>query len=317
MLARSLLRGIGLAALLGLSCPVAAGEEAPLAEYRGSRLYLELSPDYSPRTAHAVQGWVRFLGTALLQVYGRWPRDAWRISAAPASAPGSDPLPWAQVHRGEIDTIEFYTAPRATLTELKRAYTGYHEAAHLLIPYRGWGDLWFSEGLATYYQHILQARTGIISEARLWQFLHDGFESGRSDARWQGQPLAAIGSDAGGEGADARVYWSGAWYFLTVDVRLRRQSRGELSLDSALEALNACCRDDPMSVPQIVRRLDEINHVLLFEQLYLETRDSAGIAPTDVLFASLGIDIEHGRVLLRDDGPGAELRRGISAPRPL
>lgn len=315
--ARSLLCGIGLATLLALPAAAARDADEPLAEYRDSRLYLELSPDYNLRTAETVQSWVHFLGTSLLQIYGRWPRDAWRVSAAPASAPGSDPIPWAQVHRGEINTIEFYTAPRAELDELKRAYTGYHEAAHLLIPYRGWGDLWFSEGLATYYQHILQARSGVIDEARLWQFLYDGFDSGRRDDRWQGQPLAAIGSDAGSEGADMRVYWSGAWYFLNVDVRLRRQSRGEMSLDKALGALNACCRDERMSVPEMVRRLDQINDVLLFEPLYLKTRTSTGIGATESLFASLGIDILEGRVKLQQFGPGAVLRRGISEPRPL
>ncbi|NND67517.1 MAG: hypothetical protein HKN19_08020 [Halioglobus sp.] len=291
--------------------------DEPLAEYRGSRLYLELSPDYSPRTAANVQRWVRFVGASLLQVYGRWPRDAWRVSAAPASAPGSDPVPWAQVHRGDVDTIEFYTAPRAELEQLKRAYTGYHEAAHLLIPYRGWGDLWFSEGLATYYQHILQARSGVISEGRLWQLLYDGFEVGRRDTRWHGQPLAAIGSNAGSDGADMHVYWSGALYFLRADVRLRRQSGGEMSLDKALAALNACCRDERLSVPDMVQRLDQFNDVLLFEPLYHKTRATSGIAATESLFASLGIEIVEGRVALQEFGPGAALRRGISKPRSL
>jgi hypothetical protein len=69
---------------------------------------------------------------------------------APASARGADPVPWGRIHRGPIDKVELYTAPRAQFDKLMRASTGYHELAHLLIPYRGWGDVWFSEGLASY-----------------------------------------------------------------------------------------------------------------------------------------------------------------------
>ena len=313
---RGLAIAVGFAMLFAL--PTSADKLGePLAEHEGSRLYLELSPDYNPRTAETVERWVKFLGSALLQVYGRWPRDAWRVSAAPASAPGSDPVPWALVHRGDVNTIEFYTAPRAQFDELKRAFTGYHEIAHLLIPYRGWGDLWISEGVATYYQHVLQARSGVISETELWQYLYDGFNAGRADPRWQGQQLAAIGSDAGREGADSRVYWHGAWFFLTVDVRMRRQSRGELTLDTALALLNDCCRDEQLSALEMVRRLDQINDVLLFEPLFMKTRTSTAIPATDSLFASLGIDVVNGKIQLQEYGPGATLRRGISAPRPL
>lgn len=317
MRTRLLVVAIGLLSLFGAPLHATPDGPEPLAEYRGSRLYLELSPDYNARTAATVERWVRFLGTALLQAYGRWPRAAWRVSAAPASAPGTDPLPWALVHRGEVNTIEFYTAPRVSFEELQRAWTGYHEAAHLLLPYRGWGDLWFSEGVATYYQHILQARAGVIDETTLWQYLYDGFRAGRADERWQGQALAAIGSDAGGKGADRRVYWHGAWFFLTLDVRLRRQSRGELTLDTALSRLNTCCGEAQMSVPEMVRRLDRINDVVLFESLYLRTRESVAIPATDSLFASLGIDVVDGRVHLQEFGPGATLRRGISQARAL
>ena len=114
----------------------------------------------------------------------------------PAPAAGSDPIPWAQVHRSEVDRVEFLTSPGATYADLKRAWTGYHELAHLLIPYRGWGDSWFSEGLATYYQNVLQARAGVLDEQQMWQKLYEGLAGpGGNPFRWpataQGQRNAA------------------------------------------------------------------------------------------------------------------------------
>ena len=110
-----------------------------------------------------------------------------------------------------------------------------------------------------------------------------------------------------------RVYWSGAWYFLAADVRLRQQSRGRLSLDSALEKLNACCADESLSVPAIVQKLDELNRVVLFQTLYDELVASKEVPPYEPIFASLGISTANGLVDLQQQGPGVEIRNGIAA----
>jgi predicted metalloprotease with PDZ domain len=187
----------------------------------------------------------------------------------------------------------------------------------LLIPYRGWGDLWFSEGLATYYQNILQARTGMLSEREMWQNIYAGMVRGLEDTAQQRQPLKEISETLHSKGGFMRVYWSGARYFFELDVRLRRQSGGSLTLDKALERLNRCCSDDRLTVPQIVTKLDRLNEVILFRSLYQEARESLTLKPFDKLFASLGISIQAGRVTLQPAGPGAELRRQIAKTRVL
>ena len=115
-------------------------------EEGGRSMELVISPDFTASMRIELSEWAWFVSRSLLQVYGRWPRDHWRITVAPASATGDDPIPWAQVHRDDIDTVEFFVSPLASTAMLNRAWTSYHELAHLLIPYRGWGDAWFSEG---------------------------------------------------------------------------------------------------------------------------------------------------------------------------
>lgn len=275
-------------------------------------LELDVSPDFSAGMRDNVNEWTNFLSQSLLQVYGRWPRQHWRMTVAPASASADDPIPWAQVHRGDLDTIEFFVSPQASADQLILAWTGYHELAHLLIPYRGWGDNWFSEGVATYYQNILQARAGVLSEREMWQNIYEGLLRGAADDAYAAQPLKEVSEALRTEGGFMRVYWSGARYFLEADVRLRRQSGGALSLDTALEKLNRCCANQTMSGDQIAGKLDELSQTLIFRPLYYHTRESFELRPFDKLFASLGITVNKGLIILQPIGPGAQLRRQIA-----
>lgn len=280
-------------------------------------LEVRISHTFSPRQQGQVMAWIDFIADALREVYGHWPRRQWRISVTPAAAAQSDPIPWAQVNRDSTDTVEFFIAPQATTEALQHAWTGYHELAHLLIPYRGWGDTWFSEGLASYYQGILQARSGILTEQQVWQGLYEGFMRAQAETGFDGRSLREVSDAMRKDGGFMRVYWSGAWYFLAVDLRLRQQSGGRHTLDLALRRLNDCCADERLSVPQIVSRLDELNGVLLFESLYNRVDASLRLPPFEALFASVGVTVVDGTVVLQQEGPGALLRRQMLGTKAL
>ena len=279
----------------------------------GRQLKILISDRFDPTMQEELLAWVDYIAAALASVYGHWPRQRWEIAIAPAdSASDSDPIPWAQVHRDAVNKVEFFVVNNAPTEELMRAWTGYHELAHLLIPYRGWGDAWFSEGLASYYQNILPARMGVLSEQQMWQKLYDGFQRGLADTRFDGQPLALVSDRMRENGGFMRVYWSGAWYFLAADTRLRLQSGGRRNLDLALAEVNKCCADQQLSVTQIVAKLDELNRVVLFGALYNEAVDSTRLPAFEQIFASLGISVLDGQVQLQREGPGARLRMQIT-----
>ena len=301
---------------LGLPC---SGEESVrhILTRDGRTLDLRVNTQFEPAMQQNLLEWVDFIAATLAQVYGHWPRREWQVVVAPISSMGSDPIPWAQVHRGKIDQVEFFTVPGTTTEDLKRAWTGYHELAHLLLPYRGWGDVWFSEGLASYYQNLLQVRAGILTEQQMWQKLYDGYLRGRADTRFDGRELQSVSDELRREGGFMRVYWSGAWYFLAADAQLRQRSGGKHTLDSALALLNRCCADQSLSVAAMVRKLDELNQVVLFQPLYDEVTVSTRIPPYAPIFASLGIAISNGKVVLQADGPGAGLRKQLVASQGL
>ncbi|MCB1843914.1 MAG: hypothetical protein KDI09_13200 [Halioglobus sp.] len=300
-----------------LACTLAFASALACAEQRyvisqGRSLQLDISDNFSAQEAGEIEDWIRFIVRPLEEVYGYWPAQRWQITVSPASAAGGDPIPWAQVHREARDRVEYFVTPGASAQTLQREWTSYHELAHLLIPYQGWGDSWFSEGLATYYQNLLRLRAGVLDEQAMWQAFIDGFARGQADNAFNGRPLHAVSDAMHRNGGFMRVYWSGAWYFLKADTRLRRQSGGTLTLDRALGKLNTCCANERLSVPDMVAKLDALNQVYVFQPLYEQLRASTKMPNSRALLASLGISAESGVVALQQTGPGASLRAGIA-----
>lgn len=316
---RGVVAHVGMCLALMLAAVTAsAGEHVSQTLEKGGRvLEIQISENFKPAQRDKLVQWIDFTSGALLEVYGYWPRQRWRVSITPAPAAGNDPIPWAQVRRDEIDEVAFFVSPQASAKELESEWTGYHEFAHLLIPYRGWGDTWFSEGVATYYQGLLQARSGVITEQQAWQSLYDGFMRGHAEVQFDGQTLREVSASMREEGGFMRVYWSGAWYFLAIDIRLRQQSGGRQTLDMALQRLNECCADQHLSVPEMVVKLDELNEVLLFQRLYDQVDASMQVPSFDSLFASVGVSVADGVVVLQQEGPGAQLRQQMTRPKVL
>lgn len=306
-----------LLALFVLALGSATQAKSVTLEHAGRQLELIISDQFPPQQSAQIQQWLESISGSLASVYGHWPRRHWRVRVENASGASDDPIPWAQVNRGDVDEVEFFVVDNISAEQLRREWTGYHELAHLLIPYRGWGDAWFSEGLASYYQNLLQARSGIINEEEMWQRLHDGFLRGRNDSRFDGQPLGSVSARLRENGGFMRVYWSGAWYFLAVDLALRSQSGGLFSLDTALKKLNNCCSERTMSVPDMVHTLDELNRVDTFTSLYRKAAQSESLPKFEPLFDALGISVVDDRVRLKQSGDAAKLRQGISAASPL
>ena len=308
------------ACLLLLLAPTFASAQTIDIEHDGRTLELDIAGGAGAQQQAAIEHWARHIADSLTMVYGHWPRQRWRMAVYPIGSreageqgAGADVIPWAQVNRDRVDTASFYILAGASAEELIDNWTGYHELSHLLIPYRGWGDMWFSEGLASYYQNILRARSGVLSEREAWQRLYDGFSRGRADAVLNGRPLSEVSSSLRRNGAYMRVYWSGAWYFLHADLELRRASGGRNSLDTALAALNQCCADQQMSVLEMTRKMDQQNDTEVFERLYWQARKLERMPDFETDLASLGIDVGSGDVELNYSGAAARLRAGIMA----
>jgi hypothetical protein len=233
---------------------------------------LDGSPAVDPEQMYA---WIEDAARIVTLAYGHFPVSALQVVIVP-NAGGSEPTPWAYVIRGGNPAVHFFVNQRRPLAEFYDDWTATHELSHLFLPFVNYEDAWLSEGIATYYQTVLRARAGRLSESDAWSRLHAGFRSGRTSA--PGLTLAQATEGMYHGGTFMRVYWQGAAMLFLADVRLRQRSRGEQSLDTALAALQACCLVWPRawSAKEVLAKLDELTGDSVFGEIlqaYVSSRD--------------------------------------------
>ncbi len=265
---------------------------------------------------HPWAHWLRTSLAATKTVTGGFPQDRIVIDLQPRSHSGQA-VTFGQVRRSQPPRIRFYVSPDAHLDDLNADWRGYHEFAHLLIPFPGNDDIWFTEGFASYYQYILQSRAGVISPEHAWHQLHGGFERGLRDPNGSGRSLSSLSPNMWRERAFRRVYWTGAAFFLRVDARLQHASDGRHSLDSAIAALHECCIHDRRrwNARRLVRMLGELSIPEIWEQEYRRTLHAPAVPDFESAYRLLGIAAPGQKLRFSDDPRQARLRNRIAGHR--
>jgi hypothetical protein len=188
-------------------------------------------------TGAAVSGvgdWLAAVAGDLATAYARAPLPDVQVLVVPL--PGEQAaVPWGQVTRGGGSAVHLFIGAAAGRAGWRADWTATHEFAHLLHPFLGDRGRWLAEGLASYYQNVLRARSGALSGQQALDQLRAGFERGRAATPPGAVTLeqAALGRR---RGSTMRVYWAGAAFWLESDLLLRRHGD---SLDRALAAFAA------------------------------------------------------------------------------
>jgi len=161
---------------------------------------------------------------------------------------------------------------------------------------------------------VLRARAGIIDARQAWAELNDGFARSRDSMR--GATLADATERMYRSGAYQRVYWEGAAIMLLADERLRAQSAGQQSLDSALDELQRCCLSTEVGwrARDLFDKLDALTGGTVFAQLYEQHVRSEAFPDVAGLMQRLGVAVDAlGQVALSDDAPERGFRDAIMA----
>lgn len=229
---------------------------------------------------------------------------------------GRETAAYAATARGGGPALHITYNPALSDRAYRDDWIAVHEFSHLLLPYVDRRYAWLSEGLATYYQEVLRARSGRLSDREAWQALNDGFDRGDRQTNSH-LTLNQATRYSAHRGQVMRVYWTGAAIFLLADRQLRTQSHGTQSLDTVLARFNACCRnpDRTWEGPELLDKLDALAGTDLFGELgrrYMYSRYFPNLRP---LFADLGVSLERGRVRLDDKAPAAGIRAAIMTPQ--
>jgi hypothetical protein len=283
-------------------------------ELAGGHLRVAILPgDPAPRRDELRQ-WIVSGAEALTAAYGHLPVPDVQVLVVPVGR-GGEPVPWGEVRRGGGDAVHLYVDQRRPPEEFMDDWVLVHELAHLLHPAIVSRDRWLSEGIASYYQNVLRARSGLMSAQWAWEELHAGFERGvRGTPR--GRTLAQVSETMMRDHSFMRVYWSGAAIALLADVELRRRSGATQSLDTALAALRDCClpSDRSWSAREVMRRLDDLTGESVFMELYREHVGSDAFPDLGALYAALGIEpLSRTEIRLDPDAPQAAICEAIMA----
>lgn len=252
------------------------------------------STDRSASTFSWIEPGIR----SLAHVLGDWPYEKVQIQIS-LSNRSKGAIPWAFVTRQPIPQIHFQINPQANSTKLSKDWTLYHELSHLLIPYKAPEDIWFSEGLASYYQNILQYFSEKITEREAWQKMYEGFQRGRAFNKQPHASLEEIAKNMWRNKHYYRVYWSGAWYFLAVDIELRK-ANPEQGLHQILQAFNQCCASDNtlMLAKELINHFDRLSNSHHFSEMANTVKASNTVPDAKPLFNVLGIELDHNNVRL-------------------
>jgi len=268
-----------------------------------------------------LRAWLDRISRAVLSAYGRLPLPEVQVLVIPVGQLGRgtrgpdnpQAVHFGQSIRGQGNALELLVDPTRPAEEFADDWTAVHELSHLMHPYLGDRGTWLAEGLATYYQNVLRARSGLLTPAQAWDRLYQGFKRGakaQSD-----QTLEEIASNMHRSHAYQRVYWAGAAYWLTVDRDLRRASAGKMNLETALSRFRDCCLPAyrEWKPEDFVARLGQLSDSGVFVSRYREFAAMRQFPDWEKLYSELGIRDSGDHLAFAADAKDATIREAIMA----
>ena len=212
---------------------VVLGElEAQTLRLPGARMRVAIMPGFPAETTRFFAPWLTRAGEAASLPGARFPVPNPQVIVVPTS-PSAYPIFFGHTGRSGGASIVLFLPTDIDEQRLQTDWIAVHEFSHLWHPFIRRQDAWLSEGIATYWQEVLRARAGQISREQVWQRLYDGAELGREASASLTEETLRMPHAHNYQ----IVYWAGAAIALMLDVELRTQSAGRLSLDRVLSRL--------------------------------------------------------------------------------
>ena len=257
----------------------------------GSRLQIHWQAEFSVDERAKIKQWLQHAAECAATLYGELPRDSIRILIE-RSDDADEPVVYGRVLRQHPQGIQFWINPDFSLQAFLQDWTAVHEFVHLYIPFPGNADIWLSEGLATYYQNILRARTGVLSHEQAWQKLYNGFMRGKADNRYSALSLTELSPRLRETNSFMRIYWTGTAYFMEADIQLRQKTANQMSLDTVIRDYVDCCLARGLSHGlELAQSFDRLSDSQIFSTRYQRYRGLYQQPDTLPLFSQLGISV--------------------------
>lgn len=248
----------------------------------------------------ALLEWIDDMAGAAAAFWHGFPAPGMPIFVVPRA--GGSGVPFGRVMSGGGVSMVLYVGEHATPAELRDDWVLIHELVHTGSPFV-YGSPWFAEGLATYFEPLIRARSGLQTPEAMWtEFMT---HMPRAESVMEGAGLARGGSRG--------WYYGGALLMLLADVQMRQASRGRTGLEDCLRRIRVDIGDfrRVMGVRDMIAACDAAvgGHVL--SDLVQEHAFAAGSVDLEALWRDLGLRLDGDRLHYADDAPLAAMREAI------
>lgn len=265
--ARYILRGL---ASLWLLLPMSAAQADLIWHWRDS---------FSAAEREKLQTWIERTATVVEQRVAPYPFDV-HIFFHRRDGRGK-PVSWARTRRPRVEGIDFYVDPDHSLQAFLDDWVAPHELSHLLIPYLGRRNAWFSEGFASFMQYQVMREMGVLSDAQLEDKYRSRIEKAARDYRLHRLPFAEAAPKLRRRREYPTMYWGGATYFLNVDRALRQRGG---SLLQVLADYVGQYRTQAHRLPELIDTMDQLSRGNIFISSLRAMESRPGFPEYDKLF---------------------------------
>jgi hypothetical protein len=251
--------------------------------------------------------WVSETARAIAAFYAGFPGERAMLTLIPVAGRGS--VLHGKVLPESSPGIALMLGSEAGPEDLYADWILTHELFHLGFPSFVGEGKWLDEGVATYFEPLIRARKGWLTESQVWAEFLQRMPRG----------LRVLERDGLKRTNDYRgMYWAGAAVALMADAEALRQSGGRRGLQQGLRAvLRAGGHASRVwSLSDAIRVIDQALGAPIVQRLAKRYRSGGKQVPLGQLFTDLGVVRAESGVRFDDDAPLAFVREAINRGAP-
>ncbi len=189
------------------------------------------------------------------------------------------PVPWANTDKRNGRAVHFHVNTAFSQGAFIKDWTAPHELSHLMFPYLGRENMWFSEGIASYLQYQIMFANNTVTWKQATNKLQERFSAATRYKHYDDMSIVQLTKIVFETGAFVRLYWGGAAYFLIADKKLYDQK--QLRLNDVIKIyLDCCVFQRRHSAQAMMEKFDELSDSTIFTDTYSETVMQDGFPAT-------------------------------------
>jgi hypothetical protein len=269
----------------------------------GSTIAIATADGKLDAPAEVYRSWVSDSARAVSAFYGRFPAQNALVLLMPV--PDRDEVVFGKVLPQSAPGVAVLVGQHTSKAALYGDWILVHELFHIGFPSFHDEAKWLDEGSATYFEPIIRARAGYLTELEVWtQFASD-----------MPRGLPAIEREGLEHPSDFRaVYWGGAIACLLADVAARERSNDAVGLEDGFRAVLAAGGNaaNVWSLAEVTRVIDHALGAPILREIAEKHAQRAEPVALPTLLGRLGVRVTPSGITLDDQAELAHVRRAIT-----